>query len=181
MFVFVSGAIVVLLAALAALYASAKTSRWTAARLIVSVALTLAGLVTCLVTRIRFSSLEAYNEWALDAFAQHSRPLILTVAVAVFILAASVLTAKGNKKTKTVVCLAAAAGFALFVFGYTALFAVMTKGGALSVDRYICVRGCAFAACFGAVDLTAEAKRLYGERRTKKEPTPDAPDDESTV
>ena len=159
-FVFCFIAIIALLAALAVSYAVCPPKRvWTLVRGGISLALTVGGLIADLVTRHRFVSLEAYNEWARDAFAQFSRTTALTAIVAVLILVASVLTAK--RKIKTVVCLAAAAAFALLCFGYTALFSAMTDGGALSVDHYIRVFGVSLAACFGAVDLAAEVKRLF--------------------
>lgn len=157
MFVFASVAITVLLAALAAAHALCPPERrWTLVRAIAAFAVFAGGLVTAIVARLRFASVEANNEWARDAFAQFSKPLTFTVIAAVFILAASALTAKG--KAKRVICLAAAAAFSLLVFGYTALFFVMTEGGALSVDGYIRLFGCALCACFGAVDLAAEIK-----------------------
>ena len=174
MFVFVSIAIIVVLAAIAVSYAICPATRvWTIVRGAVSLAMTVGGLVVDFAARHRFGSLEAYNEWARDAFAQYSQPLVLTVIVAVLVLAASVLISK--HKTKTVVCLSAAAAFALLTFGYTALFSAMTEGGALDVDHYIRVLGCAIAACFGAVDLAAEAKRLVldiksAEKSAKKLP-----------
>ena len=167
MFVAVSIALIVVLAALAASYALCPPGRvWTLVRGGVSAALTVGGLVADVVTRCRFGSLEAHNEWARDAFTQYSQPLVFTAIVAVFILAASVLTAK--RKTKTVVCLSAAAAFALLAFGYTALFSEMTSGGALEVDHYIRILGCAIAACFGAVDLAAEGKQLVLDARSAK-------------
>ena len=162
-FVFGFIAIIVVLAGLAAAYAICPPKRsWTLVRGAVALTMTVGGLVADLVTRRSFTSLEMHNEWARDAFAQFSRTVALTALVAVFILAGSALTAK--RKAKTVVCLSAAAVLALLCFGYTALFSAMTDGGALDVDHYVRLLGLSVAACFGAVDLAAEIKRLVVDR-----------------
>ena len=177
MFVFAFIAVVVVLAALAVSYAICPPTRaWTLVRGAVALTMTVGGLVADLVTRRRFTSIEMHNEWARDAFAQFSRTIALTAAIAVLILAASTLTAK--RKAKTVVCLAAAAAFALLCFGYTALFSAMTDGGALDVDRYIRLFGLSVAACFGAVDLAAEIKRLVLDRISAKKSPRTSHDDE---
>ncbi len=185
-FVFVSILLIVLRAGLAVAYVvTPRTRTWSIIRICVSGALTVAGTVTAIADKLRFSSLEAHNEWARDAFAQFSTPLEFSVALAVIILAGSVLTAK--RRTKTVICLAVAPVFSLLIFGYTALFSIMTNAGALSVDRFICVYGCALEGCFAAVALAAEGKRLYLDRKAqksarksnagrKKAPCPDDPD-----
>ena len=165
MFVFASIAVIVLLAAIAVAYVVAPDDqRWTFVSGGAALALTLGGAVTAIVVRVRFGSLEPQNEWASAAFAQFSRPLTVTAIAVALVLAASVLTAK--RRSKTVLCLAAAPVFALLVFGYTALFAYMTKGGALDVETYICVYGCAIGALVGAADVAAEAKRLYADRKS---------------
>ena len=121
------------------------------------------GLTAYIAARLRFNSIEMHNEWARDAFAQFVTPLEATAALAVLILAANALMTK--RRTKIVVCLSAAAAFSLLCVMYTALFSLMTGGGALDVDHYIRVCGCGAAAFFGAVALCAEAKEIIRARR----------------
>lgn len=159
----------VLLAANAAGYVPLATRRWVIARLVLSAPGFAAGLVCAIAARLRFSSLEVYNEWANDAFASFVRPLDIMVALGLVILSASVLTAHSN--LKTVICLAASAGMAAFILLYTELFVLMTEGTTHPVSEYIRVCGGASAAMFAAPCAIAEAKRMFMCRRCPHTPT----------
>lgn len=151
--------LLVFLGAMAATYVPLRSRRWVIARLTAAAICAAAGLVCAIAARIRFGSLEVYDEWAADAFASFTRPLEIMTALGVFILAASVLTA--HSRLKTVICLTAAAAFALFLLLYTALFGLMTDGTSHPVNTYIRVCGGASAAIFAAVTAAAEARRVF--------------------
>ncbi len=155
--------IFVFLAAIAASYVPLATRRWVIARLVMSALVGTAGVVCALAARLRFGSIEEYNEWATDAFASFINPLEIMAALGVVILAACVLTARS--RAKTVVCLSAAAAFALFILLYTALFALMTENTVHPVNTYIRVCGGGSAAVFAVVGAIADARRLAVHKR----------------
>lgn len=158
MYTALSVIIFVLLAALAATHVPLSARRWVTVRLTAAALCTAAGFACALGARLRFGSAEPYNEWAADAFASFTRPLDIMTAVGVVILAASVLTARS--RLKTVICLSAAAAFALLILLYTALFALMTENAVNPVNTYIRVCGGGSAAVFAAADVLAEVRAL---------------------
>lgn len=163
MYTAASVVICVLLAAFAATYVPLASRRWVILRLTLSALCTAAGVACALGARLRFSSIESYNEWAMSAFANFTRPLEIMTAAGVVVLAASVLMSRS--RLKTVICLAAAAAFALFILLYTALFALMTENAVHPVNTYIRICGGGSAAVFAAVSVSAEVRRLAAHKR----------------